>query len=220
MGDTTTTSEPPPNKTVICLLGELQIDQEKVSVGVVSDREKKETLVQLDKPAPLGNALTVGTWLNDSWGTKVEALVVKTPDASTKKVGSQSDVKQADVEAHLKKLGFPDQVVTPLSQLFCATIVITDLHVHLWTETFNNKPADRKAFKFGIAVNLANVQNAKGLNLFGDIYLTNVKLGILNAPSDYDFDKHKLVIPPFRLLDYAEAKKEVDEEKEKAKPKE
>lgn len=161
MSGTDKETKPPENKTIVCLLGELNIDQEKVSVGAVCG---EETLVQLDKPAPLGNALTVGTWLNNSWGTKVDALVVKTPDATTNKVGSQSDVKAPDVEKNLKTLGFPEQIVTPLAQLILAKIVITDLYVRLWKEKVDNKPVDRKAFKFGIAVDFANDQNAKGLN--------------------------------------------------------
>jgi hypothetical protein len=198
------TESPPDNETVVCLLGELKIDEERVSVGVVSG---KDTLVQLDKPALLGDALTVGSWLNDSWGTKVDALVIKKPD-NDGKVGSQKDVKPEDIKKHLKELNYPDQVVNLLAELFRAQIVITDLYVHLWKEPRNGTDFDRKAFKFGIAVNFANLQNKNGLNLFGDIYLQNVKLGILNAPKDYDFEAKKLVLPPLRLLNYEEAQKE------------
>ncbi|MGH7121734.1 MAG: hypothetical protein ACREFP_22545 [Acetobacteraceae bacterium] len=204
----------PANETIVCLLGELKIDKEQVSVGVAYTKKETttDTLVQLDKPAPLGNALTVGTWLNDSWSTKVDALLVKPLQGD--KVGSQADVKAADVEAHLKKLGYPDQVVPLLAKLFTTQIVITDLYVRLWNEKVDNKAVSKKAFKFGIAVDFATGEDKQGLNVFGDIYLQNVKFGILNAPKDYDFEANKLVLPPLRLLDYKEAKKEAEKKVE------
>ncbi len=194
----------PDNKTIVCLLGDLQIDQEKVSVGVVS---AEETIVQLDKPASLGNALTVGSWLNDSWGTKVDALLVKKPVNG--KVGSQSGIKKEDIVKHLTEdLKYPDQVVNILADLFLARIVITDLYIRLWKDKADGKEVSKKAFKFGIAVDFSA---SNGLTLFGDIKLTSLKLGILNAPPDYDFAAKTLVLPPLRLLDYDKAKKESEE---------
>lgn len=210
------TDLPPANESVVVLLGELNIDEKRVTVGVVSG---EDTLVQLDRPAAVGNALTIGSWLNDAWGTKVDALVVK-PLGANNKVGSQRSVTKTELEAHLKKdCGFPDQIAPMLADLFTAEIVVTDLYARIWKERANGSTVDRKAFKLGIAVDFATSQNAKGLQVFGDIYLQNVKLGILNAPKDYDFDAHKLVLPSLRLLDYKEAMAEVpviEEQKEDA----
>lgn len=196
----------PKNETVVCLLGRLSIGSEKVSVGVVTG---KETIVQLSKPAKLGNALDVGSWLNDSWATEVPALLVKEERDANKKIGKQA-VQKNDVVNHLKKEGYPDQVTNLLAELFLAPIYITDLYIRRWKEEDTDKDY-KTAFKFGIAVKFANPQNKGGLTLFNDIRLDDVALGIISAPKEYKFDEAELALPPLTLVDFEEAEREEKE---------
>ena len=162
-------------------------------------------IVQLDKPAKLGNALTVGSWLNDSWATKVDALVVK--QLVNGKVGSQSQVTKDEVVKHLKDdMKYPEQVTNLLAELFVAPIWITDLFIRRW----NENGTDKSAFKFGIAIKFANQQNNEGLTLFGDIKLEDVALGIINAPEKYVFPTAaaQLALPALRIGDVDSLEKE------------
>jgi hypothetical protein len=198
-------AEPAPNETVVCVLGRLRIEDEKISVGVLTG---KETIIQLSKPAKLGNALTVGSWLNDAWATRVDALLVKRDFDAKGKIGSQSSVKKDQVIKHLKDdLGYPDQVTNLLAELFLAPIYITDLYIRSWKEG----EVDKSAFKFGMAIKFANEQNKDGLTLFGDIKLEDVALGIISAPEKYKFQATELTLPDLRLIDVAQAEKEAAE---------
>ncbi len=195
------------NETTVYVLGKLRIEDEKVSVSAVAG---KNMILKLDKPAKLGNALTIGAWLNNSWDTQVDALLVNKRDARGK-VASQSKVTKTQVEDHLKTLDrYPTEVVNLLAELFTANIWITDLDVR---RSEVNGVAEN-AFKFGIVVDFANNQNPDGLTLFGDIKLEQACLGIINAPKDYDFTKVPTVVfPKFALPEPAELKKADDLEK-------
>ncbi|HEY3910444.1 MAG TPA: hypothetical protein VGM07_11195 [Stellaceae bacterium] len=201
-------AKPAANETTVYVLGKLRIEDEKVSVSAVAG---KNMILKLDKPAKLGNALTIGAWLNNSWRTQVDALLVNKRDPTTGKVASQSKVTKAQVEDHLTALDrYPKEVVNLLAELFTANIWITDLDVRC----FEVNGVAENAFKFGIVVDFANDQNPDGLTLFGDVKLEQACLGIVNAPKDYDFTKVPTVVfPKFTLPEPAQLKKADELEK-------
>lgn len=180
------------NETIVCVSGTLLFDTEKVPVVA---KTGQELLIELNKPAKLGNALTVGTWLNNSWATPVDMLLVNKP-GSDKKVESQSKLKKEDVVAHLKGK-VPAQVENTLAELLLAEVWVTDLYIRTWKDKDGeNKEIDKRAFKFGISVKFKD----EGLTLFGDIKLLDVGLGISNAPKDYKFPEHKS-LPKIETVD-------------------
>lgn len=173
--------EPTPegaNETTFFVSGTLEVEKDK-NVTVVA-RTGKETLIELNERAKLGNALTIGTWLNNTWATPVEVLLVNKPDPNNgNKVASQADIKQPAVKAHLATQGVPAQLADQLAILLVADIWIEDLYIKSWTDEKGNS---QKALKFGVSVDFK-----EGLNLFGEIKLLNVGIGVSSAPKDYAF---------------------------------
>jgi hypothetical protein len=186
-------AEPEKNETIVCVSGTLLFDQEKVPVVAETG---KELLIELNKPAKLGNALTVGTWLNNSWATPVDMLLVKKPNQATHQVESQSNVTKEEVKTHLTSQGMPDQVTNLLADLLTAEVWITDLYIRRWKDKVDNQDVDKQAFKFGISVKFTE----EGLTLFEGIKLLDVGLGISNAPKDYKFPVNK-ILPKVETVD-------------------
>jgi hypothetical protein len=206
------------NITTVCVLGQLKAEGEEVSIGAIFG---EDTTVLLEKPTKLGNALTIGAWLNNSWGTKVDALLVK--EAGNDGKVHQSDVKAADVKKHLDVKGYPAEVTEFLSKLFVADVYITDLYLRRWKEKPDGKELTKTAFKFGMAVDFK-----EGLPLIGEITLEKAAIGIVNSPKDYDFSKAPTLpaLPQFKVPDVEKVKEEVEaaaaeeaEEAETEKPK-
>jgi hypothetical protein len=180
--------QPDEQITTVFFGGELEVDNEIVPVQGESG---KRTIVELRRPVKLGNALTVGTWLNDMWKTPVPVLLVNKPNPQTQKVGSQKDVQRPEVEAHLAQLGIPEQVHEFLATLLLANVYITDLYIDLYQDNKEQK----RAFKFGTVVDFND-----GLTLFGEVKLKNVALGIISRPESYKGPKD------FEELKFAEVK--------------
>lgn len=181
-------ADEPTNETIFCITGSLKIEDQKVPVVA---KTGDDTLIELTKPAKLGNALSIGTWLNDAWGTKVDVLLVKEPDPQTKKVGSQKDVTQAEVKAKLGSL--PPAVQETVAKLLLADVWITDLYIRSWKEGEENAKKDRKAFKFGITVDFTAGGAVDGIDLLPNIKLLDVGFVVSNAPKKYVFPTHKLL---------------------------
>jgi hypothetical protein len=189
------------NITTVCVLGQLKAEGEEVSIGAIFG---EDTTVLLEKPTKLGNALTIGAWLNNSWGTKVDALLVKEPGNDGKV--HQSDVKAADVKKHLDGK-YPAEVTEFLSKLFVADVYITDLYLRRWKEKEDGKELTKTAFKFGMAVDFK-----EGLPLIGEITLEKAAIGIVNSPKGYDFSKAPTLpaLPQFKVPAVEKVKEEVE----------
>lgn len=180
-------AEEPKNETIFCITGSLKIEDQKVPVVA---KTGDDMLIELTKPAKLGNALSIGTWLNDAWGTKVDVLVVKEPD-NQGKVISQKDVTQAQVKAKLGSL--PPAVQETVAKLLLADVWITDLYIRSWKEGEESAKKDRKAFKFGITVDFTAGGAVDGIDLLPNIKLLDVGFVVSNAPKNYVFPTHKLL---------------------------
>jgi hypothetical protein len=193
------------NITTVCILGKLKAEDEEVSIGAIFG---EDTTVLLEKPTKLGNALTIGAWLHNSWHTDVDALLINKADKDGK-VPSQSTLKAADVKKHLDSKGYPAEVTDLLSRLFTADVYITDLYLRSWKEKPDGKEVTKSAFKFGMAVDFK-----EGLPLFGEIKLEKAAIGIVNSPKDYDFSKAKTLppLPQFKVVDVEKVKEEVEAE--------
>lgn len=180
-------ADEPTNETIFCVTGSLKIEDQKVPVVA---KTGEDMLIELTKPAKLGNALSIGTWLNDAWGTKVDILLVKEPD-NQGKVISQKDVTQAQVKAKLGSL--PPAVQETVAKLLLADVWITDLYIRSWNEGEGDKAKSRKAFKFGISVDFTAGGAVDGIDLLPNIKLLDVGFVVSNAPKKYVFPDHKLL---------------------------
>lgn len=178
----------PTNETIFCITGSLKIEDQKVPVVA---RTGDDMLIELTKPAKLGNALSIGTWLNDAWSTPVDVLLVKTPDPQTKKVGTQKGVTEAEVKAKLGSL--PPAVQDTVAKLLLAEVWITDLYIRSWKEGAGDNAKSRKAFKFGITVDFTAGGAVPGISILPNIELLDVGFVVSNAPNKYVFPDHKLL---------------------------
>jgi hypothetical protein len=174
----------PENETIFCITGSLKIEDQKVPVVA---RTGDDTLIELTRPAKLGNALSIGTWLNDAWSTKVDVLLVKTPDPGTDKVGSQKGVTEEQVKAKLGSV--PEAMRDTVAKLLLAEVWITDLFIRSWKEGEGKK----KAFKFGINVDFTVDGATDGIELLPNIKLLDVGFIVSNKPKNYEFPTHKLL---------------------------
>lgn len=191
------------NETLFCFTGSFQIDEQKVQVVA---KTGDETLIELTKPAKLGNALTIGTWLNNTWNTPVDILLVKKP-GQDKMVESQSQVTPEEVRANLGSL--PETIRKSVATLLLANVWITDLYIRSWKVAPDDK-SNRTAMKFGIMVDITGGGASDGLELLPGIKLLDVGFVVSNAPPKYEFPVHKLLptaepVRPEKLQEIAAA---------------
>jgi len=185
------TEEKDANETLFCITGSLKIEDQKVPIVA---KTGDDTLIELTRPAKLGNALTVGTWLNNTWATPVDILLVNKPAGPDKQVASQSKVTVAQVKANLGSL--PEQAKETVAKLLLADVWVTDLYIRSWKEGEDADAKSRKAFKFGITIDFTGGKTMDGIDLLPNIKLLDVGLVITNAPKKYEFPAHKLLPVP------------------------
>src|SRR5215472_2492101 len=119
-------ADTPANDTTFCALGKLRVeDDKKLAVGVLIDNT--QLMVRLSEPAPLGNALTIGTWLANSWHTEIEELLVLKKDGKPE-FPSEARVNKAAVRKHLSDMKkFPEEIIDFLATLMVTRITVDDL---------------------------------------------------------------------------------------------
>lgn len=176
--------------TEVYLRADTRIDEQPVPIEATIG---KDFFLQLARPATLGTPVSFGYWLNETYKTKVNLLILDDLDgdsiASTRELRALEKTNPGELvsrlERHLAKQGIPEKVQNLLSKALLAKITIIDLLID-GRKSDGAEVTDSSGLKlrFGLEVSF---ETSSGLDILPNIILDKVTLIVSRFPQGYKF---------------------------------